>query len=173
MPKVHQRPKGYCFVSYSTREPHNQILIECLKIAFHPHFELRFTPSALASGTSQLKQITDLIRECAFAVVSIDGLRPNVVFEYGLIEGIGKPAILLREQQSRVDILSFYGNAAQLTIAEVPFNPDSHFSDVKDLYYATWSRYAIKETVELIHDQYDKMRHKITDDVNIPKRELW
>jgi len=89
-----QRP--YCFVSYSTREAHVKLLIDCLRMVFTPHFELKLTPPALESGASQLGQIVKLIEGCTFAVVVLDGLRPNVVFEYGILHALNKPVLLFK-----------------------------------------------------------------------------
>ena len=75
MPKKRPREeKPSYFVSYSTREPHVKFLIECLGIVFKGRFEMKVTPSALQSGSSQREQITDMIGECSFAVVCLDGL---------------------------------------------------------------------------------------------------
>jgi hypothetical protein len=61
-------------------------------------FDLRLTPSALESGASQRAQINDLIKGCSFAVVVLDGLRPNVTYEYGLLDAHDKPVILLKKE---------------------------------------------------------------------------
>jgi hypothetical protein len=55
----------------------------------------------LQSGASQLRQITDLIRNCEFAIVALDGLRANVIFEYGLLRALDKPTIVLKEKNAR------------------------------------------------------------------------
>ncbi len=91
--------KPYCFVSYSTQEAHTQILIDCLRIVFTPHFDVTLTPSALESGASQRERIASLIEHCDFAVVILDGLRPNVIFEYGIIEGKNRPVLLFKETE--------------------------------------------------------------------------
>jgi nucleoside 2-deoxyribosyltransferase len=81
-----------------------------LRIVVGKHFKVELTPSALESGASQRDQITALIEGCAFAVVILDGLRPNVVFEYGILHGRNKPVILLKGEKATVDIRSFYGD---------------------------------------------------------------
>ena len=90
-----------CFVSYSTRESHVSLLIECIEIVLTPHFKVERTPSALQSGASQREQITKLIQDCAFGVVILDGLRPNVVFEYGILHGLKKPVIFFKEAEAQ------------------------------------------------------------------------
>src|SRR5713101_5505214 len=90
--KAEQEP--YCFISYSTREPHVNLLVECARVLFQASYRVELTPSALASGASQRDQITELISSCAFGIVCLDGLRPNISFEYGILHGKQKPVIL-------------------------------------------------------------------------------
>ena len=86
-------PKAYCFVFCSYREPHVQLLLECIKMLFSPYYGVQLTPSALASGASQREQIPKAISSCTSGVVCLDGLRPNVSFEYGILHGQRKPVI--------------------------------------------------------------------------------
>jgi hypothetical protein len=65
------------FISYSSREPHLHVLFLCLWIFFKDKFQMQRTPTALQSGVSQLTQITNLIGQCDFAIVALDGLLPN------------------------------------------------------------------------------------------------
>jgi hypothetical protein len=125
-----------CFVSYSTREPHVRLLIEYIEIVLTPHFKVERTPSALQSGASQRDQITKLIHDCTFGIVILDGLRPNVVFEYGILHGFERPVILFKEAEARVDMRGFLGDAPDLSLAQVALDLDKHFSDAKDIYYA-------------------------------------
>jgi len=55
--------RPFCFVSYSTREPHVGLLLECAKMLFSPHYGVELTPSALASGASQRDQITQFLNK--------------------------------------------------------------------------------------------------------------
>src|SRR4051812_31129339 len=107
-PKSPKKAKPYCFVCYSSREAHVGILIESLKIVFSASFDIRLTPSDLVSGASQRAEIMKLIEGCAFGVVSIDGLRPNVVFEYGALHAHKKPILVFKEHEALVDINSYY-----------------------------------------------------------------
>lgn len=111
-----QKPRPYCFVSYSSRDPHINVLIPCLWIAFSPAFDLRLTPSPLESGADQHLQIVDLIKGCSFAVVVLDGLRPNVTYEYGMLVAHQKPVILLKEEHATVDIEGLVGETVSLGI---------------------------------------------------------
>jgi len=138
-----------------------------------PSFDLRLTPSALESGADQHSQITDLIEECSFAVVVLDGLRPNVTYEYGLLEACEKPIILLKEQSATVDIRSLVGESVNLAVTSPPLNIDNHFSDVKGVNYAVWNRLDPAAAVNTIWQEYKKKKSKIKDYVEIKEPVLW
>jgi hypothetical protein len=161
-------PKPYCFVSYSTREAHVQIMVDCLRIVLGNHFEVRLTPSALESGASQHDQILSLIEDSAFAIVILDGLRPNVIYELGLIQGRKKPVLLFKEAESVVDIKGLYSNPpAELGVNYPPINLDTQMSDIKDLFCAKWLRFDLKNTVNSVWLEYNKKRDAIPGFVEI------
>ncbi|MGH9432136.1 MAG: hypothetical protein ACRD3T_11390 [Terriglobia bacterium] len=170
--KADKSQKPYCFVSYSTREPHVSLLIECLHIVFQPHFEVKLTPSAFESGASQRDQITKLIEGCSFSVVALDGLRPNVVFEYGVLHGMKKPVILLREADATVDIVGFFRDVANLGLNNPPMSIDSQFSDVKDVNYAVWKRFEFRESALTVWREYCKKKEEIEGYTEIPRPSL-
>jgi hypothetical protein len=147
-----------------------------LWIVLSPNFDLRLTPSALESGADQRSQIVDLIEGCAFAVVVLDGLRPNVTYEYGLLEAHNKPMILLKEQNATVDIRGLVvgdSESMNLTIPPQILNIDSHFSDIKGVNYAVWKRDDPAATVKTIWQEYKKKESKFKDYVKIKEPVLW
>jgi hypothetical protein len=165
--------KAYCFVSYSTREAHVPVLIDCLRIVLGPYYEVKLTPSALESGASQREQITALIENCCFAIVVLDGLRPNVVFELGLIYAKEIPLILFKESEALVDIHGLYSSpTAELKINAPPVNLDTQLSNLKDLYHAPWNRFDVKATINLVWLEYCKKKDEIKGYVEIPEPKL-
>jgi hypothetical protein len=162
--------KSYCFVSYSTREVHVPVLIDCLRIVLQPHYEVKLTPSALESGASQRVQIMELVKKCSFAIVILDGLRPNVVFELGLIHADPTPLILFKESEALVDIHGLYSSpTAELKINAPPVNLDTQLSNVKDINYAAWNRFDVKGTIKLVWSEYCKKKDEIKGYVEIPE----
>jgi hypothetical protein len=135
-------------------------LIDCLKIVLGPHFEIRVTPSALESGATQHDQIVSLKEDTSFAVVILDGLRPNVIYELGLIKGKSRPVLLFKESESVVDIQGLESNPpAELGVNRPASNLDTQLSDIKDLNYATWVRFDLKATFKLVWLEYNKKRN--------------
>ena len=163
--------KPFYFVSYSTGEPQLSVLLECCEIVFGPYFEGRRTPFALESGHSQHDVILDHVGKCAFGVVCLDGLRPNVVFEYGAMRGAKKSVLLFKETSATVDIGHFFANAAALSLQPPLIDMDKYFSDTKDRFYVEWNRFHVKQTVKTIWEAYNKIRGEIRG-VEIPEPKL-
>jgi hypothetical protein len=163
--------KPYYFISYSTGEPVVETFVEYLDAVFGEHYSPKRTPSALTSGASQHDSILDTIKGCAFGVVCLDGMRPNVVYEYGALRGYDRPVLLFRENGSTVDIGHFIGN-----VAPSPFRPpidlDKHFSNSKDRFCASWNRMQFKATLDAIWQEYDKLREKSTGLLEIPRPKI-
>jgi hypothetical protein len=165
--------KPYCFVCYSSHEPHVALFIECLQIVFSKFYDVRRTPEAMESGASQRKEIMASIKGCAFGIVCLDGLRPNVTFEYGALHAHDKPLLLFGEAEAQVDIAGYYANVAGLKVDPVPLNLDSQLSDAKDLNYTKWNRFSVATTVKAISQEYAKKEGQIKPFFDIPEPLLW
>jgi tetratricopeptide (TPR) repeat protein len=74
--------------------------------------ENRFKPQRLSheiwSGEDYLNKIIDLTDKCVLAIVILDGFRPNVLFEFGLLKGRLKPVIILKSRQATINIKSLF-----------------------------------------------------------------
>jgi hypothetical protein len=168
-PKNSHAHKPYYFVSYSTGEPIVEVFVEYLELVFRDSFQLKRTPSALASGQSQHDAIIELIDSCAFGVVCLDGLRPNVVYEYGALRGAKRPLLLFREASSTVDLRHFAGDTVTQTLVAPPIDIDKHFSNSKDKYCVSWNRFQFTDTVNKIWEEYDKIKHQIAGAVQVSR----
>jgi len=114
-----------------------------------------------------------LIRDCAFAVVAIDGLRPNVVFEFGALSAHSKHVIFLKEESAAVDIRSYYLDPLNLPVNPVSIDLGSQLSDVQDVNYATWNRFSVSATVKTVWSEYVKKKQEMTAYIEIPEPKLW
>lgn len=164
--------KPFYFLSYSTGEPQIKLFAECLEIVFSKYFQLRQTPASLATGRSQHEAILDCIAKCSFGVVCLDGLRPNVVYEYGAMRGAGKPILIFKEDSAQVDIGHFYGSVAGLALSPPAIDLDKHFSNTKDLFCKGWNRFQIGKTVNTIWEAYNEATQGISGFPNIPEPKL-
>jgi hypothetical protein len=164
--------KRFYFLSYSTGEPQIELFAECLDIVFAKHFALRRTPGSLTPGESQHESILASITDCAFGVVCLDGLRPNVIYEYGAMRGASRAVLLFKEQSAQVDIKHFYAGAPNLALEPPQIDLDKHFSNTKDLFCESWSRFKIRDTVKTIWEAYNKAHERIGGYVEIPEPKL-
>ncbi len=152
-----------CFVVFSSREEHVEVVIDCAETVFQEtnKYEVLRLDQRLKSGDSQYAELTDLLSSCCFAIVILDGFRPNVLFEYGILKGLGKPCIVLMDDKATVDIQGFLPSDVQ----EMPLAPaidmDRHFSDVKDRFYLRYDRNKPKQIRATLQAEYTKLEKDI------------
>lgn len=162
------------FLSYSTAEPTNVMLATLVWIVFHNDYRLRFTPSALTSGQSQLQEIEKQISESVFGVVCLDGLRPNVIHEYGYMRGLNLPVILLKKEDATVDVRLFVLESVP-ELQNPPLKMDIHLSNLKDINYAKWYPLDPPKSAKAIWEEYNKVKEKFSGAklLDVREPELW
>jgi hypothetical protein len=112
-----------CFIVFSSREKHVEVLIDWIEAVFaDSEYQLVRLDEQLKSGDSQYQELTDQLASCSFAIVVLDGFRPNVLFEYGILKGLKKPCIVLLEQAALVDIQGYYADASMAPKDLVPID---------------------------------------------------
>ncbi len=76
--------------------------------------EFGFIPKRLGkeilSGEDYLKTVLDMITKCDIAVIILDGLRPNVIFEFGILRAHNKAIIITKSQNAKIAIKSYYSD---------------------------------------------------------------
>jgi len=48
-------------------------------------------------------------KDCVLGIVILDGFRPNVLFEFGVLIGLEKPVVLLKDKNAEINIKTLYG----------------------------------------------------------------
>ncbi|MDD2756321.1 MAG: hypothetical protein PHS80_12450 [Methanothrix sp.] len=51
-------------------------------------------------------------KDCVLGVVILDGFRPNVLFEFGVLRGLEKPIVLLKDKEAVINIRTLYGDVS-------------------------------------------------------------
>jgi tetratricopeptide (TPR) repeat protein len=171
-----QSPRS-CFVVFSSREAHVDIVMDCIDSVFQEsgQFEVARLDQHLKSGDSQYGELTEHLASCCFAVVVLDGFRPNVLFEYGILAGLRKPCIVLVEEKATVDVPGFFSPAIQDMPPSPMIDMDKQFSDVKDRYYLRYNRNKPKQIRSLLEDAYQKLAGQIESefrDSMFPHKEI-
>lgn len=152
-----------CFVVFSSREAHVEIVMDCIETVFQEsgQFKVVRLDRHLKSGDSQYAELTELLASCCFAVVILDGFRPNVLFEYGVLRGLHKPCIVLLEEEATVDIPGFFPDDTDGLPQKPPINMDRHFSDVKDRFYLRYDKNKPKQIRTLLEAEHRKLSDQI------------
>ena len=159
------------FFSYSTAESTNVLLATLIWSVFHRQYSLRLTPSALTSGQSQLEEIEKQILNSAFGVVCLDGLRPNVIHEWGYMRGLKKPVILLMKENATVDVRHFVRTSVP-ELQNPALQMDVHLSNLKDINYARWYPEDAPKSAKAIWEEYNKIKEKASL-LEVEEPHLW
>jgi tetratricopeptide (TPR) repeat protein len=154
-----------CFIVFSSREPHVEIIIDCVEAVFQTlgKYKIIRLDEHLSSGDSQYIELKDQLATCSFAIVVLDGLRPNVLFEYGILKGLGKPCIVLLEEKATVDIQGYSLSKTQPSRPAPLVDMDKHFSDVKDRFYVRYNKNKPKQIRTTLKKEYSKLKKQIED----------
>ena len=100
-------------------------------------YEPKRLTDEMRSCCDYLDGVRKLITECALGVVFLDGLRPNVTFEFGWLLGCGKPVILLASRGASVSVRTYYATQSDSGLGPREFeklkdpalDPGRHLSD--------------------------------------------
>lgn len=91
---------------------------------------------------SNYNTILELLRGCILGIVILDGLRPNVILEYGILSGLDKPVIALKDKEAYINVESLYKTNESKEKVKKIGNPkldiDKDLSDVKDLHWTSY-----------------------------------
>lgn len=150
--------KRTCFIVYSSREPHIEIAIDSIESVLESKgkYEVKRLATDGISGHSQYSQLMEYLNKCALAVIILDGLRPNVILEYGILIGLNKPCIVLLEENANIDICSLLKNNDETAhVAKIDIDKD--ISDIKDQMYVKYKYNKPKEFRLLLEGELTKI----------------
>ena len=164
---THPEMMSTCFVVYSTKEEHVPNVIGVIEDVFKRDmsYQVVLLGQQVKSGDSQYAKLIEYLNTSSFAVVILDGFRPNVLFEFGILKGLMKPCIVLLEKNATVDISNYYAKSKGKKSNNPKIDIDKHFSDVKDRYHVIYDRNNHKELREILKEQYEKLKSDIDKSV--------
>ena len=159
-----------CFIVFSSREEHIENVIDSIEMIIKDKYDftVKRLDKEIGSDESQYEAILDLLKECSFGIVILDGLRPNVMFEYGLLKGLGKPVMVFKEKNAKVDVRNVYIDKSETERARIE-NPridyDKHLSDIKDRNYKEYDKNNLKVFRQIVDDDFLKHREDIVNEI--------
>jgi hypothetical protein len=71
-------------------------------------------------------------KDCVLGVVILDGFRPNVLFEFGILIGMEKPVVLLKDKEAEINIKTLYGEISGQNCRKKTGLSASNFDSLKN-----------------------------------------
>ena len=129
-----------CVVVYSDEKHVDYIhtILNSVKRLLTAKFKTKSLSEEIKPLDQYGKSFMQLAEECALGIVILDGLRPNVLLELGILIGKNKPIVILQDERASVSVRSFYQDLHESGLTEAQFkklNEPSlgHFSHISDL----------------------------------------
>lgn len=100
-----------CLVVYSDRRHVNYVNIfinGINQVLRNRGFRAELLSGEARSGDDYLMKLLALIDDSVLGIVILDGFRPNVIFELGLLIGRKKPVIILRSNNAFINVRTLY-----------------------------------------------------------------
>jgi tetratricopeptide (TPR) repeat protein len=159
-----------CFIVFSSKEDHIENVIDSIEMVIKDKhdFTVKRLDKEIGSDESQYEAILDILKECSFGIVILDGLRPNVMFEYGLLKGLGKPVMVFKEKNASIDVRNFYIDKSENERERIE-NPkidyDKHLSDIKDRNYKEYDKNNLRDFRQILDDDFVKHKQDIINEI--------
>ena len=84
-----------------------------------------FKVKLLSDETRDISRYADefvrIADECVFGVVLLDGFRPNVLFEFGILLGLRKPVSVLMSEDAYISVTTLYENCKDAGLSPAEF----------------------------------------------------
>jgi tetratricopeptide (TPR) repeat protein len=141
-----------CFIVYSSRETHIGQVIERSKdfLEFEHKTRAILLDEAREAGKQLLPQLEQLMEASDFAIVFLDGLRPNVTLELGMLIAKKIPLLILIEERATINFQSMILDARLAgngSLVAVPIDVSKHLSDLSNV---SWNRYSSIDQLGLV-----------------------
>lgn len=104
----------------------------------------KFKVKLLSDETRDFSRYSDefvkIAAECVYGVILLDGFRPNVLFEFGILLGLNKPISILISDEAFIAVKTLYENSIESGLSpkefgklenpKIKLNTSNHFSDL-------------------------------------------
>ena len=129
------------------------------------NIEVKTLSDTVKSQESNFQTILQLLKDCILGIVILDGLRPNVVLEYGILLCLTKPIIVLKDKNAKIDIEglddNLKDNLKKRHITNPKLDIDKHLSDVKDLHWTSYDWKSPDDFKENLQHELIEIKDKI------------
>ncbi len=128
------------------------------------------------SGENYTDTIKEIIRKSVLGVVILDGFRPNVILEFGMILILEKPIIVILTNKAQISIKGFYKSAFDsgltkrkfIDLKEPIIDINEHLSDWAGNHYL----FLDYNDPESLREEFDKQLDKMKEELDNSEREV-
>jgi len=131
--KISQEGELPCILVYSSKahvEYINPILDLVTEYLNQNKFKVILLKDEARCISVYSEEFLQAAKDCVLGVVILDGFRPNVLFEFGVLVGLKKPIILLKDKNAKINIKTLYGNIDNKNCKTVTGLTQAHFKDL-------------------------------------------
>ncbi len=163
-----------CIIVYSSKK-HVDFIEHILNIVQERVISEGYNPILLRDeirpSEDYLERIVDLINNSALGIVILDGFRPNVIFEFGILAGLEKCLIVMMSYNAKVALKNYYKQAFNPKIRdsiltnvkfdslkEPKINIPMHFSDFSGKHIAYYELNSPENIRNVINENLYKIR---------------
>jgi tetratricopeptide (TPR) repeat protein len=128
----------------------------------------------IISDEDYLAKISELIPKCLLALVILDGLRPNVLFEFGYLKALDKSIIILKSSKGLISIKTLYKHPSdsglqskqfQNKLREPKIDTNYHISDFAGKHVQSFN-------IDNEKDEDDSLEKVLLQEINARKEKL-
>lgn len=114
-----------CLIVYSDKSHVDYIFSSLINYIIPILKEKNFEPILLAdkikSGDDYFLKVSELTNDCVLGIILLDGFRPNVLFEFGMLKGKNKPVIIFQTSDSSINVHTLYKNFSESNLTQSQF----------------------------------------------------
>ena len=135
------------------------------------YFEVKTLSDEVKPQKSNFQTLLQLLNDknCILGIAILDGLRPNVVLEYGILLALDKPLIVLKDENAEIDVknldVALKSKFDKYHISNPKLDIDKHLSNVKDLHWASYDWRHPDKLKEILEEELLKLKNDILSEV--------
>ncbi|NKQ38425.1 MAG: tetratricopeptide repeat protein, partial [Methanosarcinales archaeon] len=136
------------------------------------NIDAKILPEVVKPQKSNFDTILQMVKDCVLGIVILDGLRPNVMMEYGMLLGLEKPIIVLKDKNAKININGLSDTlktkCEKHHISNPKLDVTKHISNVNNLNYTGYDCNNLDKFEEILKENLTKLKDDIILQITKP-----
>ena len=126
IPSISSEGEFYCILIYPDKKHVSNYsfapILDTIRTTLkNKGFKLRELSGEIKDLEQYIDKFVNIAKECVYGVVILDGLRPNVLIELGILIGLNKPFTLLMSKDAEISVKTLYDNYKEAGLTSKQF----------------------------------------------------